>query len=96
MDVDLAAIAAVSDTFTGAELAALVPDAMFAAFNDGGREITTDDLLIAAKTVVPLARQQAEKIEKLRSFWLERARPASIAVVGGVREPERAARQLDI
>lgn len=76
--VNPAAIAGATESFTGAEIASLVPDAMFAAFNEGAREVTTDDLLNAAKDVVPLAKQQAEKIEKLRTFWLERARPASI------------------
>jgi hypothetical protein len=76
--VNPAAIAGATELFTGAEIASLVPDAMFAAFNEGAREVTTDDLLNAAKTVVPLAKQQAEKIAKLREFWLERARPASI------------------
>ena len=31
----------------GAEIAAIVPEAMFAAFADGGREITTEDLIAA-------------------------------------------------
>jgi AAA+ superfamily predicted ATPase len=77
IDVDLAAIADATDTFTGAELAAIVPDALFGAFADDAREIATDDLLQAAKVVVPLAKQQAEKIKALREFWLGRARPAS-------------------
>lgn len=72
------AIAGATETFTGAEIASLVPEAMFAAFNEGAREVTTDDLLNAAKDVVPMAKQQAEKIESLRTFWLERARPASV------------------
>ena len=75
--VDLGTVAGITDTFTGAEIAALVPDAMFTAFNDGGREVTTDDLMLVAKDVVPLAKQQAEKIEKLRATWQDRARRAS-------------------
>ena len=70
-------IASVTAGFTGAELAALVPDAMFAAFADGERQVTTADLLNAAKTVVPLAKTAAEKLEALRQWAKGRARPAS-------------------
>lgn len=87
-------VAAACDTFTGSEIAAIVPDALFAAFGNGGREITTDDLLLAAKTVVPLAKTAAEKIARLRSWASGRARSASKT------EAERAAskprRELDI
>jgi SpoVK/Ycf46/Vps4 family AAA+-type ATPase len=70
-------VAAACEAFTGSEIAALVPDALFAAFADNGREITTDDLLNAAKTVVPLSATAAEKIAKLRQWAKGRARPAS-------------------
>jgi hypothetical protein len=93
--IDLAAVADATDTFTGAELAALVPDAMFAAFNDGAREVTTDDLLLAAKVVVPLAKTASEKITRLREFWLGRARPATAAIAEAVRKGSKA-RQLDL
>ena len=73
------AIAGATELFTGAEISALVPEALFTAFNDGMRDVSTDDLLDAAKHVVPLARSAAEKITRLREFWLGRARPASSA-----------------
>jgi AAA+ superfamily predicted ATPase len=75
--IDIRSIAAATQDFTGAELAALVPDALFAAFADGERQLTTDDLLAAAKTVVPLAKTAEEKIAKLRDWAKGRARPAS-------------------
>lgn len=89
---DLARVAGACDGFTGAELAALIPDALYAAFADGAREITSDDLVDAAKTVVPLTRTAAEKIAKLRTWAQGRARPATsaktatIAVGGGGRK----------
>lgn len=64
-------------TFTGSEIAGLVPDALYTAFADGEREIETRDLLAAAKTVVPLAKTAAEKIAKLREWAQGRARPAT-------------------
>lgn len=79
VEVDPAKVAIACDGFTGAEIAALVPDALFTAFNDGEREITTADLLAAAKTVVPLTKTAAEKITKLREWARGRARPATSA-----------------
>ena len=76
-DVDYAKVAAACDRFTGAEIAAIVPDAMFEAFSDNGREIKTSDLIAAAKTVVPLAKTAAEKIDGMRKWAEGRARFAS-------------------
>jgi AAA+ superfamily predicted ATPase len=75
--VDLATIAGVTDGFVGAEIAALVPDALFAAFADGKRAITTEDLRLAATKVVPLSKTASEKISTLREWAKGRARPAS-------------------
>jgi len=94
--VALADVADATETFTGAELSALVPDAMFAAFSDCAREVTTDDLLLAAKTVVPLARQAEEKITRLREFWLGRARAATSALEVKPSKSKVASQQLDL
>lgn len=76
--LDIAEVCATATAgFTGSEIAALVPDALFAAFADNAREITSDDLLRAAATVTPLAKTAAEKIAKLRKWGVGRARPAS-------------------
>lgn len=77
--VDCGAIADATSDFTGSEIAAIVPDALFAAFSDGGREIKTDDLVAAAGTVVPLAKTASEKIERLREWAKTRARRATTA-----------------
>jgi ATP-dependent 26S proteasome regulatory subunit len=77
--VNAAAVAKATEGFTGSEIAAIVPDALFAAFNDGAREITTKDLTDAAATVVPLSKTAAEKIAKLRDWAAGRARMASAA-----------------
>jgi SpoVK/Ycf46/Vps4 family AAA+-type ATPase len=74
---DAKAVAEITTGFTGAELAALVPDALFTAFEDGERELTTEDLLQAAKSVVPLSKTASEKIDALRAWAKGRARPAS-------------------
>ena len=92
-EIDLGAVAQATDGFTGSEIAALVPDAMFAAFADGAREITTDDLLVAADTVVPLSRTAAEQISSLREWAKGRARPAGRTEQGA---PASTARVLDM
>jgi hypothetical protein len=71
------AIAEATNGFTGSEIAALVPDALYRAFGDGGREPTDADLLAAAETVVPLSKTAAEKIESLRKWANGRARAAT-------------------
>jgi len=76
--IDVDAVAAATVEFTGAELSALVPDAMFAAFADLARPITTDDLISAARATVPLARTASDKITTLRQWAIGRARPASL------------------
>lgn len=92
----LADVANVTEKFTGAEIAALVPDALYAAFADGAREITADDLANAASTVVPLSATAAEKIEALRSWAKGRARPATSVVGPPVADKSPARRALDL
>lgn len=76
--LDLDDLVRTTATFTGAEIAALVSDALFTAFADGERELATADLVKAARTVVPLAKTSEEKIAALRSWATGRARFASI------------------
>jgi SpoVK/Ycf46/Vps4 family AAA+-type ATPase len=76
--IDLARIAWATKDFSGAEIAALVPDALFTAFADNARDITTLDLEQAAARTVPLAHMAREKITALRAWGAERARAASL------------------
>jgi SpoVK/Ycf46/Vps4 family AAA+-type ATPase len=75
--IDLAEVARFTEGFTGAEIAAIVPDALFASFADGQRAIHTDDLRTAAATVVPLAKTASERLDVLREWAKGRARNAS-------------------
>lgn len=88
----LQAVAEACPEFTGSELAALVPDALFAAFNDGKRALTADDLLKAAATVVPLSKTASDKIANLRAWAKTRARSASAIETTA----ERRTRTLDV
>lgn len=77
---DLDSLALASPGYVGAELEHAVIDAMYHAFNDGGRELDTDDVLAALKRLVPLSVAQRERVAMLRSWLLEgRAQSASFA-----------------
>jgi hypothetical protein len=93
--VDYKRVAEATEKFTGSEIAEIVPSAMFAAFGDNEREITTTDLIEAASTVVPLAKTSAEKIDALRNWAKTRARPAS-SVQASPAERRKQVRALDI
>ncbi|MBI4938027.1 MAG: AAA family ATPase [Nitrosomonadales bacterium] len=67
---DLPQVARATEGFVGAELEAVVNDAQFPAFMDGGREIETADLLHAAGTMVPLAKSHRDHIEMQRKLVL--------------------------
>ena len=77
--VDFAAVAKVTEGFTGSEIAELVPDAMFTAFNDNAREITTEDLIACASMTVPLSETAKTRITALREWAKGKCRPASTA-----------------
>ncbi len=65
---DLHRIAEAAEGFVGAEIEAVVKDAMFPAFMDHERQITTDDLVKSAGRMVPLAKSRAEHIKNLRQL----------------------------
>lgn len=70
-------IVAMTEGFTGAEIAALIPDALYAAFADEAREPTEVDLVDAARNIVPLSKTASEKIKALREWASTRARAAT-------------------
>lgn len=75
--IDVAKVADACKDFTGSEIAAIVPDALYAAFGDKARQITTGDLITAASKVVPLAKTASGKIMQLREWANGRARRAT-------------------
>jgi hypothetical protein len=77
LEINLKHVVEATVDFTGAEIAALVPEALFAAFADGEREITAHDILAATATVTPLAKTMGDRIDSLRQWANGRARPAT-------------------
>jgi hypothetical protein len=65
---DLDKVLDATDGFVGAELEALVKDALFPAFMDGERQLETGDLVKSAGAMVPLAKSRAEHIDNLRGL----------------------------
>lgn len=73
---DLEALADTSEGFSGAEIEQAIIDALYDAY-DEDRELTTQDILRALESTVPLSRTMSESIEELRDWAATRARPAS-------------------
>jgi ATP-dependent 26S proteasome regulatory subunit len=73
---DLQKLAEATPGFSGAEIEQLVIEALYDAF-DKGRDLTTEDILKAAGSAVPLSMTMREKIAYLREWAKTRARPAS-------------------
>ena len=74
-DLDRAASAA--QGYSGAEIDAAVQTAMYAAFSSK-KPLTTEDLIQAIQSTVPLSATRAEEIQALRRWAQQRAVPASL------------------
>ena len=74
---DLAGLAKLGEGFSGSEIEQCLISAMYEAFT-AGREVTTEDLSRALTETVPLSETLEEKIQELRDWAKNRARPASL------------------
>ncbi|MGQ9675541.1 MAG: AAA family ATPase [Chloroflexota bacterium] len=80
-------LASESEGYVGAEIEQAVIDAMYLAFSENMREITTEDLLACLRRQVPLSISQRETIESLRN-WLREGRAQSASFTQ-LREAEQ-------
>jgi ATP-dependent 26S proteasome regulatory subunit len=76
--IDVPKVVTATRSFTGAEIEALMSDALFKAFADGKRLLCTEDFMEAAERTVPLAKTAPEKITALRDWAKGKARRASL------------------
>jgi len=76
-DFDLKKIARATEKYTGSEIEECIRSALFDAYYDKARKVTTADIVAAAKATTPLSRTMAEQIEAIRDFGEKRCRPAS-------------------
>jgi len=78
-----------SEGMSGAEIEAVIIDAMYNSFAER-RALQKADILIAIQKTTPLSKTMAEKIEQIREWAKTRARPASnykdMSVADGVAE----------
>ena len=79
---DLDRVAHAAQGYSGAEIDAAVQGAMYAAYAQR-TDVTTQALLEALKSTVPLSTTRAEEIASLREWAKERAVPASLAEAEG-------------
>jgi len=73
---DMEKLAQESNGFSGAEIEGAIISAMYSAFPEN-REITTADIVKCIRETVPLSKIMRERIEALRRWAKDRARPAS-------------------
>jgi SpoVK/Ycf46/Vps4 family AAA+-type ATPase len=75
-DFDLERLAEAGKGYSGAEIESAVQSAMYAAYSSK-QQVTTEHLLHALGSSVPLSRTRAEEIEALRDWARARAVPAA-------------------
>jgi ATP-dependent 26S proteasome regulatory subunit len=73
---NLADIAKAAEGYTGAEIEAVITEALFKAFEQD-KEVDTKDIIACTSDVIPLSKTMPEKIEAIRKWGEGRARPAS-------------------
>ena len=77
-DFDLEELARKAHQFSGSEIAEVIGDALYEAFVDDRRALTTADILGVISQVTPLAQVMSDEIKATREWCTSRARPAHI------------------
>ena len=97
VEYDISRLARVSEGYVGAEIEQTVIDAMYIAFNENTRRVTTEDILVCIRNQVPLSVSQRETIAALRT-WLSEGRAISasspVTPVPGGRSPSHSRRSI--
>ena len=75
--IDTERLVEASEGFTGAEIEGCVVEGLYAAFEDGKRGMTTEDILSACGKTVPLSSAADNEIDQMRSWAKGRARNAA-------------------
>ena len=79
VNINSAEIAVVTYGFSGSEIEEAVKSAMYLAFSDGRRPVTTEDVIREVMVTTPLSKTMEERLEGLRRWAKGRARRASRA-----------------
>jgi len=67
-----------TNSFSGAEIEGVIVEALYDAFDSGAKELTTEHVVKASESIIPLSKSMAEKIEAIRQWSEGRARSASV------------------
>jgi SpoVK/Ycf46/Vps4 family AAA+-type ATPase len=81
VEYDISRLARVSEGYVGAEIEQTIIDAMYIAFNENTRRVTTDDIVRCIGNQVPLSVSQRETIAALQT-WLSEGRAISASSQG--------------
>lgn len=73
---DLDQVVEVTDGWSGAELEELVKEALYLAYDEQARDVETEHLMRCTTETRPLSVTMSEKLEEIRRWAKERARPA--------------------
>jgi SpoVK/Ycf46/Vps4 family AAA+-type ATPase len=65
---DLSALVRATKDFSGRNIEQSINEAMTISFDDGARPLTSDDLLLTFKTVIPTSKTKKTEIETMRTF----------------------------
>ncbi len=79
-EYEISRLAFLSEGYVGAEIEQVVIDAMYLAFNENMRRVTTEDIESCLKKQVPLSVSQRETVAALRA-WLGEGRAVSASTV---------------
>lgn len=85
-EFDLDTLAIESEGYVGAEIEQTIIDAMYRAFSERMRRVTTEDILACMHAQVPLSVSQRETVTALRA-WLAEGRAQSASKAANIRPP---------
>lgn len=77
---DLTKLVNLTDKYSGAEIEAVIEDAMHIAFFDKGREFTTEDIINAVSLCNPQYKVVKEDIDRIKEQSRDRLRPVNMTM----------------
>lgn len=72
--IDIGVLTEASSGYTGAEIEGCVEEALFDAWSDGRREVTTEDFVRALQKVVPQSVTSAQRINAIKDWMTKKVR----------------------
>lgn len=70
VDFDVNSISSKTDHYSPAEIEKVIDNALFIAYADSKRQLTTDDIVNESSSVIPLYKSREEEVKELRKWAL--------------------------